>query len=71
LSQPITVGEAVEIQIRYRQTPIQTTIASATSTEIELAPTDPMAQAASGQSCVLYRGSLCLGGGIMKKHIKR
>jgi len=66
LSQPITVGEAVEIQIRYRQTPIQTTIASATSTEIELAPTDPIAQAASGQSCVLYRGSLCLGGGIMK-----
>jgi hypothetical protein len=24
-----------------------------------------MEQAASGQSCVLYRGSLCLGGGIL------
>ena len=66
LRQPLAVGESIAFQIRYRQTPMHATITSVTSTEIELAPTDPMAQAASGQSCVLYRGSLCLGGGIMK-----
>jgi len=61
----LNVGESVEFQIRYRQTPIQATVTSITTPNIELTPTEPMEQAASGQSCVLYRGSLCLGGGII------
>ena len=61
----ISVGESVEFQIRYRQTPIQATVTSITATNIELTPTEPMEQAASGQSCVLFRGTLCLGGGII------
>lgn len=61
----LAVGETVEFQTRYRQTPITGRICSLTSTTLQLVPDSPIEQAASGQSCVLYRGSLCLGGGII------
>jgi len=62
---PLTTAEPVQIQTRYRQTPINATVTRVSNSTIELRPTDPMEQPAAGQSCVLYRGSLCLGGGIL------
>jgi tRNA U34 2-thiouridine synthase MnmA/TrmU len=40
-------------------------IATITDSTLTLQPTDTLERPASGQSCVLYRGSLCLGGGII------
>ena len=65
LRTPITAGEDIELQIRYRQTPIKAKVTSVDGGTIQLQPTDTMEQPAAGQSCVLYRGSLCIGGGIL------
>ena len=62
---PLTDGEEIELQIRYRQTPISATVVSVGKTTISLKPNEPMERPAPGQSCVLYRGSLCIGGGIL------
>jgi len=61
----LTPGESLEFQIRYRQTPMPAKVIAITDTEITLEPLEHMEQAASGQSCVLYRGPLCIGGGIV------
>ena len=65
LRQHIEVGESLEMQIRYRQEPVAATVSHVTGTEIVLTPNKISEPAASGQSCVLYRGSICLGGGIV------
>jgi tRNA-specific 2-thiouridylase len=61
----LTPGDEIEMQIRYRQTPLLATVSSVDSRAIVLTPTSAMERPASGQSCVLYRGSLCIGGGII------
>lgn len=61
----ISTGEEIELQIRYRQTPIQATVINIGDKTISLKPSESMEQPAPGQSCVLYRGSLCIGGGII------
>jgi tRNA-specific 2-thiouridylase len=65
LRQPLTSGEEIEMQIRYRQTPFVATVASVDDNTLVLTPKNAMERPASGQSCVLYRGSLCIGGGII------
>ncbi|MFM2339396.1 MAG: hypothetical protein RLZZ360_32 [Candidatus Parcubacteria bacterium] len=60
------VGHVVEAQFRYRQTPFPLTIVAITKDELILKPTTPIEQGASGQSCVLYEGGRCLGGGMMR-----
>ncbi len=62
---PITVGASFEAQFRYRQTPFGVTVTAVTDTSISLVVDTPTDTPASGQSCVLYRGSECLGGGII------
>jgi tRNA-specific 2-thiouridylase len=62
----IQTGDTLELQIRYRQTPINATAVHVDGEVIKLQPTEPMDKPAAGQSCVLYRGSLCLGGGIIR-----
>jgi len=66
LRHPITHGDTIDFQIRYRQTPLSAIVEAVTDQGITLTPTEPMEQPASGQSCVLYRGSLCIGGGILQ-----
>ena len=61
----ISEGDDLELQIRYRQTPINATVVSIDGETVELKPLETMDKPAAGQSCVLYRGSLCLGGGIL------
>ncbi|MFM2423896.1 MAG: hypothetical protein RLZZ70_284 [Candidatus Parcubacteria bacterium] len=62
---PLVVGDSYEAQFRYRQTPFTVTVTAVTDTSISIAVATPTDKPASGQSCVLYRGSLCLGGGII------
>jgi len=61
----IAASETVELQIRYRQTPIAGTVIDVSGDNLTIRPDEPMEKPASGQSCVLYRGSLCIGGGIL------
>lgn len=62
----LAVGDTVSFQTRYRQAPSTGTIEEITSSGLQLLPSTDVDQAASGQSCVLYRGTLCLGGGIIQ-----
>jgi tRNA-specific 2-thiouridylase len=66
LRTPIQTGDTVELQIRYRQTPIKAIVTNINGEVVKLKPSESMDKPASGQSCVLYRGSLCLGGGIIQ-----
>lgn len=65
LRQKIVVGEVYEAQTRYRQKPFCVTVRSIAFDQIQLTLDEPTDAAAIGQSCVLYRGSHCLGGGII------
>jgi tRNA-specific 2-thiouridylase len=65
LRSPITTGSIVEAQVRYHQTPFAMTVTNTTANTLELSPTTATDKAVPGQSCVLYSGSLCLGGGII------
>ncbi len=60
-----TLGEVIEIQNRYRQVPIKAKVTSITDTTLTLIPETEGESASVGQSCVLYRGATCLGGGII------
>ena len=65
LRQPIQVGEIVTAQIRYRQTPFSVTVGDSNNDRLVVTPVESIQRPAVGQSCVLYRGSLCIGGGIL------
>jgi len=65
LRQKIESGEVLEVQSRYRQAPFRVVVKSATNETIIIEPEAETESIASGQSCVLYRGTSCLGGGIM------
>jgi len=63
--QPIQVGEEIEFQYRYRQTPHVGIVTQVADTGLIIVPQSSIPTPAAGQSCVLYRGSLCVGGGIL------
>ena len=65
LNTPITVGETLEAQSRYRQIPFTVTVSEQTVNTITLQVQNNSEAVALGQSCVLYRGTQCLGGGII------
>jgi len=52
-------------QTRYRQTPFPVTVQRQTATTLTLAVQSTSDLAAAGQSCVLYAGNQCLGGGTI------
>jgi tRNA-specific 2-thiouridylase len=58
-------GEQVELQTRYRQKPVAGTITAHEGDTLTITYAGEGEQASEGQSCVLYRGSRCLGGGII------
>lgn len=53
--------EEVEAQFRYRQSPIKMKSMGHT-----LQPLSEMEKPSAGQSCVVYRGGQCLGGGVVE-----
>lgn len=66
LREELNAGDKLSAQTRYRQTPFGVEIKSVTDKEMVLKITEDSTEAvASGQSCVLYLGELCLGGGII------
>ncbi len=56
----------VQIQTRYRQTPVAATVAQTSATTATITPTAPLDAPAVGQSCVVYDGDTCLGGGVIQ-----
>lgn len=52
-------------QFRYRQTPIPVRIMVTESNEVFLSLETVAERPANGQSCVLYDGDMCIGGGII------
>jgi len=60
-----TVGDTVEIQSRYRQQPITAKIEAYLQNKLTLIIQTETESVSLGQSCVLYRGGQCLGGGII------
>lgn len=65
LREIITVGSKIEMQTRYRQTPIPIEITVIENNTLSFKLAAATERPAAGQSCVLYQGSLCLGGGII------
>ena len=65
LRNPVIAGEEYEAQTRYRQKPFKVRITFVSVEKIECEILEETDAAAIGQSCVLYLGSLCLGGGII------
>jgi tRNA-uridine 2-sulfurtransferase len=61
----VCTGEEYEAQTRYRQKPFKVLITDKTAEVVKLQILENSDAVATGQSCVLYRGSLCLGGGII------
>ncbi len=58
-------GDQIEAQFRYRQKPFAIEINEVTSSTIAIKLLEETDKPAQGQSCVIYRGSHCLGGGTI------
>ncbi len=59
-------GTDVSIQTRYRQPPTAAVINAIDSDTVTLSRREASEPASPGQSCVLYEGDRCLGGGIIR-----
>lgn len=57
----------VSVQTRYRQKPARGTIRAHSDTAATIVLSEPLEMSAVGQSCVLYDGERCLGGGIIDR----
>jgi tRNA-uridine 2-sulfurtransferase len=63
--QKITTGDICHAQTRYRQKPFKVVIKTIAFDQVEIEALEASDALAVGQSCVLYKDSLCLGGGII------
>lgn len=55
----------LEAQCRYRQKPFLVTVTQLSDGNVSVTPKDATDLPSSGQSCVLYQGEQCVGGGII------
>jgi len=58
-------ADMIEAQFRYRQSPFLVSLLESTSDTAVLQVADQTQKPSVGQSCVLYQGGVCLGGGII------
>lgn len=58
-------GSEITVQFRYRQDPIAATLVATGTGTCTIRVLTAAERPAVGQSCVLYRGNQCLGGGII------
>ena len=65
LADPIDVGDACEIQIRYRAAAVPAKVLEIDAESIYLELAEPARAITPGQSGVLYDGQRLLGGGIL------
>lgn len=62
----VTDSVECEVQLRYRQKPLPALLKKTSSGQVTVTLQKSTEQAAPGQSCVLYQGNHCIGGGIIK-----
>jgi tRNA-specific 2-thiouridylase len=62
---PLKIGDTLQAQSRYRQTSFTVKVVTVAPEELQLSVLNSSEAVASGQSCVLYRGEHCIGGGII------
>lgn len=65
LRSTIEEGDLIDVQCRYRQKPFSAKVIGKNDTSLTIEPVEDFEYPAIGQSCVLYRGEHCLGGGII------
>jgi len=65
ISGPIETLEEITIQTRYRQTPQPAQVTRIENETLTLKTLTEAESISPGQSCVLYQGAQCLGGGII------
>ena len=65
LREPLLPGAELLAQTRYRQKPFPVTVIASDADQLTLRTHVHTSAAAPGQSCVLYRGERCVGGGII------
>ncbi|MCA9365817.1 tRNA 2-thiouridine(34) synthase MnmA [Candidatus Kaiserbacteria bacterium] len=59
-------NDLVEVQTRYRQKPFAGLITNLTNESLTILPKSQITMTSLGQSCVLYQGDHCIGGGIIE-----
>jgi len=64
-NKPVAQFDEIQIQTRYRQTPIPCKVISVDEKSLILELLADTERPSVGQSCVLYLDELCLGGGII------
>ena len=67
LTTPPAVGERVEAQIRHRAAPVPGRVERVGAARVELRMEEPLRAVAPGQSAVLFRDDLVLGGGRIER----
>jgi tRNA-specific 2-thiouridylase len=65
LTDPLGVGEACEIQVRHRAAAVPAEVSAVGADRLSLRLRMPAHAVAPGQSGVLYRGDVVLGGGVI------
>ena len=65
IGEPVALLQKFQLQTRYRQMPIACKVLHISADSMELLLLDESDIPSSGQSCVLYDGPVCLGGGII------
>jgi len=65
LREQIFIGETIEAQFRYRQKPFLVKIIEKDTESLTIQTVLNIELPAIGQSCVLYKDSFCIGGGII------
>lgn len=66
MSSMLTPGSTVEAVLRYRGQPQSCVVTSITTDSLTLSFSETLSAPTTGQSCVLYTGTQCLGGGIIE-----
>jgi tRNA-specific 2-thiouridylase len=65
LDEPLRLGDRCEVQVRHRAAAVPAEITAVGGDGASLRLLEPARAVAPGQSGVLYRGELVLGGGII------
>lgn len=65
IGKPLSLSQKFQLQTRYRQQPVNCMVAAIHHDTLELSLLEQSEAPSNGQSCVLYDGSVCLGGGII------
>jgi tRNA-specific 2-thiouridylase len=65
LVDPLAAGDPCEVQIRHRSPPVPAEVSAVSGDRVRLRLLEPARAVAPGQSGVMYRGDLVLGGGII------